>query len=280
MKSLLTSFINLNLSRRFIIKNFVKRDLRVKYRQSVLGFFWTFLKPLCIFLIINFIFSLFFRFEVETRYSFFLLISLFPWLFFQGALSEGTFSILSNSNLIKKVAFPREIIPTSFCLSSFIHFLLSYSVILLLVLVVTQNATLRILAIIPFLLLLFLLTVGLSLLLAPLNVFFRDVGHSLEVFLMLLFYVTPIFYPLDLVYREMQNQNWPEILFYIYISNPLTYIITSLRMSVLYPQDPFIELGTTPYFLYSCFSIGLIFLIFYAGIFVFQKVESQMLDAL
>lgn len=280
MISILKSFITLNIGHRFIIKNFVKRDLRVKYRQSILGFFWTFLKPLCIFLIINFVFSLFFRFDVKTRYSFFLLVSLFPWLFFQSSLTEGTFSILSNSNLIKKVAFPREIIPTSFCISSFIHFLLSYSIILLLIIAFIQNISFRILAIIPLLLLLFLLTVGLSLLLAPLNVFFRDVGHSLEVFLMLLFYVTPIFYPLNLVRENMQEQNWPDFVYYLYIANPMTYIVSSLRMSLLYPGEPFVELGPISYLSYSLFSILLILCIFHGGVFLFKKVEGQMLDAL
>ncbi len=277
---LFVEFFKNIINSRAILKHFVKRDLKVKYRNSIIGFFWTFLKPFFIFLIINFVFSLFLKFEVKTKYSYFLLISLFPWLFFQGSITDATYSIINTSSLIKKVGFPREIVPISFCISHFIHFLLSYFVITSIILILSKHISFKIIFV-PFILfLLFLFSIGIGLILSSLNVFFRDIGHSLEIILMLMFYATPIFYPVNLALNSMEAFHWHFIFKYIYLLNPMLFIVLSLRMSLLYPQNSFIELPKIVFLKYACVEIFLIIFIFFIGIYVFKKLEPAMLDVI
>lgn len=278
-------FVNL-IGSRNIILHFVKRDLSVKYRNSILGFFWTFLKPMFMFFIINFVFSLFIKFDTgPAPYPLFLIISLFPWVCFQGTISEGSFSILSNSNLIRKIGFPREIIPTSFCITQFIHFLLSYSIIIVISCIFIKSVSWTIFLIIPILMLLFLFTWALNLIFSCLNVLFRDIGHSLELFLLLWFYSSPIFYPLYMATNSIDSKNWPGIVKSLYLANPITYLLTSLRICIVYPHDPLYEItqaGFTAksFLIYSVSEIAFIFILFMIGIKLFKRLESTVLDTI
>jgi lipopolysaccharide transport system permease protein len=185
---------------RALVKNLVLADLKLKYRGSVFGVLWSLLHPLLLLSVYTFAFRYIVRIQMEN-YAFFLLAGLLPWTFFSGSLQASTASIIGNANLIRKVYFPRELLPVATVLFNFAQLLLGL-VVLVPVLLLLSRAPVRVevLALFPSLLLLHLLfTIGFALMLSAVTTYFRDVAHFTEVALILLFWVTPIIYPVDMV---------------------------------------------------------------------------------
>ncbi len=242
------------IHQRELLKNFMLRNLRVKYKGSVLGFFWVLLNPLLTIVVLTFVFTKVVRIRVE-QYPLFLLTGIFPWTFFVASLIEATNSILENANLVKKVNFPKEILPISYCLTNFISLMLS----LLVAIPILNLCGIHqgwLLFFLPFLLLIHLLfTMGMALFLSCANVYFRDVNHILSVGLLLWFYLTPIFYPLDAVPREFYN---------IILINPMVSIIALYRNILFEAQIPLL-FNFVIAFLYSIvfFIAGYLFFITY-----------------
>ena len=164
-----------------LLRNLVVRDLKVRYRGSVLGFAWALLNPLLMMGVFTLVFQVLAKSDPIERYPFFLLSALVPWLFTQHALTTAMRSVTSNALLIKKVYFPRELLPLSAVLASFINFVLAYVVFWLVALPFGVGVTRTMLAV-PLVMLLHLVFVlGLGLVLATVNVFFRDTEHIVEV---------------------------------------------------------------------------------------------------
>ena len=115
---------------RLMIYSLVKRDLRGKYKGSVLGFMWTFVNPLLQLLVYNMVFSIIMKAGVDKFYLY-LFVGLIPWLFFSAAITGGSTCIIAQKDLIKKIRFPREIIPISFVTSQFVNMLLSFIVVII-----------------------------------------------------------------------------------------------------------------------------------------------------
>ena len=113
---------------REMIFSLVRKDLRGRYKGSVLGFFWTFLNPLLQLIVYSLVFSIIVRVQVE-KYYLFLFVALIPWLFFSSGLTSGAGAIISNKDLVKKIYFPREVLPISHTLTNFINMLLSFTVV-------------------------------------------------------------------------------------------------------------------------------------------------------
>lgn len=206
-------------SHREILKNLVLRNLRVRYKGSILGFLWAFLNPLLTMLVLYLVFSQIMRIEIQ-QYPLFLLSALLPWSFFAASLTDAAHSIIDNANLVKKVAFPREILPISYVLSNFVNLLFGLAA-LLFVLAIFRAQALRIIYFLPMVLIIHLVfTVGLALFVSCANVYFRDTGHILGIVLMFWFYLTPVFYSLDMVPHNLRS---------IYLLNPMVLIITMYR---------------------------------------------------
>jgi lipopolysaccharide transport system permease protein len=189
---------------RTLVKNLVFKDLKLKYRDSVLGVVWSLLNPLLLLLVYTLAFKLVLRIETEN-YAYFLMVSLLPWNFFSGSLIASTQAITGNANLIRKVYFPRETLPIATVLFTFSQLLLALVVFLpalLLVSGVRPHWTAVLL--IPLLLLHLLFTLGLAFVLATCTVFFRDVAHLTEVAVLLLFWMTPIIYPVTMAPPMLQ----------------------------------------------------------------------------
>ena len=189
---------------RALVGNLVLKDLKLKYRDSLLGVLWSLLNPLLTLAVYSFAFHTILRVQMEG-YASFLLVSLLPWSFFSNSLLASTGSILQNAHLIRKVYFPREVLPIATVLFWFAQLLLAFAVFLPFLLV-TSSLHLRwtFLLSAPLLLLHVTFTVGLALALSALTPGFRDVAHLTEVALLLLFWVTPIVYPVTMAPAWLQ----------------------------------------------------------------------------
>lgn len=216
--------------------NLVRRDLTVRYRATVLGFFWSFLKPLAYMGIYHIIFGEIIHMQIrqeEIPYALHVLAALLPWTFFQGASSEAMHSILDNANLIKKVKVPAAVFPVATVISNSIHFALAMLVVVA-VMIPWGLAPGPLFLLLPALFAVqFILVMSVSLVLAALNVFFRDVVSIWEVAGAAWFYATPIIYPayIALDYLSEKTPAWAH---WLYLANPMTPITLGYRRIMLY----------------------------------------------
>jgi ABC-type polysaccharide/polyol phosphate export permease len=187
-----------------LILNLVLKDLKLKYRGSVLGVIWSLLRPLLLIGVYTLAFKFVVRIKMEN-YTFFLLVGLLPWNFFSGAAMAATDAIIDNANLIKKVYFPRETLPIATVLFNFAQFLLAMAVFIpLFFFMGAFSFHWTTCLFLPLLLLHLMFAIGLALLLSALTSSFRDVAHLTEVGVVLIFWVTPIIYPITMVPSEFQ----------------------------------------------------------------------------
>lgn len=215
---------------RGMIYNLVKRDLRTRYKGSILGFLWTFVNPLLMLVVYTIVFSTFMRVNVEN-YAMFLFVALMPWLFFANTVLTSSGVIVNNGNLVKKVYFPREVLPLALTLGGLVNFLLTFIIILLALVVfgIKLNG-ITILINIPLIICVeFIITYGFSLIVSSVNVYFRDLEHILGIVMMAWVYLTPVLYPLDMI---------PEKYLFIYQLNPLSPIILAYRDVLFYGISP------------------------------------------
>ncbi len=182
---------------KYLTQNLIIRDIKIRYRNSLLGVIWSLLTPLFMMVVFSLVFTVAFGDDSIRQFSVFFLVGLIPWNFFNGALRLGTNSFLANSVLIKKVYFPRELLPISAIFSELVNFGFAFLILLVFLYGSGLPLTIHALWVIPILFTQILLTVGLALLFGSINVFYRDIMMVLDVALLALFFLTPIFYPLD-----------------------------------------------------------------------------------
>ena len=184
---------------RDLLRNLVVRDLKVRYKNSLLGILWSLLNPLLMMLVFTVVFTVFWPNNQVSDFSAFILVGLLPWNLFQASMMAGAQSIVGNSNLIKKVYFPREVLPISVVLSNTVNFVIAL-IVLFPVLWMSGIPTTYHALWLPLILgIQVLFTIGLTLLFCTLNVFYRDTAMVLEVGLLAGFFLTPIFYPMDFI---------------------------------------------------------------------------------
>jgi ABC-type polysaccharide/polyol phosphate export permease len=189
---------------RTLVKNLVLKDLKLKYRSSVLGVAWSLLNPLLTLLVYTFAFHTVLRVQMPG-YAAFLMVSLLPWNFFSGSLNGSTSSVVANAHLIRKVYFPRETLPVATVLFGFAQLLLALVVLLPATLALSGLAPRwTIVLSLPLLALHVTFTIGLALALSALSAFFRDIMHLTEVLLLLLFWLTPVVYPVSMAPLRLQ----------------------------------------------------------------------------
>ncbi|MBE5827899.1 MAG: ABC transporter permease [Butyrivibrio sp.] len=214
---------------RGMIFELTHRELRGKYKGSLLGFLWTFVNPLCQIVVYAFFFSTIFRNGIE-QFHVYLIIGMFPWNFFTGGVIQGLGSVRYQGDLIKKVYFPRQVLPIVSVNVNFVNMLLSFLIVYSAILVSGRNVDIRLqIYLIPIMIIEYIFTLGMALLLASIEVYFRDVEHITTVIIMVWMYVTPIFYDISFIPREYNR------LFY---SNPMLYIISSYHQVLYYKQPP------------------------------------------
>lgn len=261
------------INSRELIWNLVKRDLKTRYKSSILGFFWSFGKPLLLMLILWFVFSTVIRLpqfgvrNPDFPFPLHLLTGILAWTYFTGGLMEAMYSVYQNSNLIKKVKLNPAVFPVSSVLSNLVNYLLALLVLFGFMIAYGAPFTFNIL-LLPFIILLqTFLMITLSLLLSALFVFYRDVASLLEVFMTGLFYASPIIYPFWLARDELLQRGWKPV-FYLYILNPLIPILAGYRRLLFAPLLQPREISDTSLMILLGYALGLS-LIFY---FLFKKI--------
>jgi ABC-2 type transport system permease protein len=235
-----------------------EKEIKNRYKQAWLGFLWLVLNPLLQMFVIGLVFQFFVPVEVENYYLF-LLAGLLPWNFFNLSLQRAVPSFVYERNLIKKAKFPRETIVLSIVLSNFVTLLISLLLFICVSLIMGQFSLIQGLWLFPALGWLLILTSGLSLLAASLNVRFRDINFIVQALTALWFYVTPIIYTVDLV---------PERLNWLLWLNPMTSLINLFRFSLSVGQIKTLNaLGVKGY----GFGIGLSLIAVFLGIVMFKR---------
>ena len=201
---------------RGLVKNLVLKDLKLKYRDSVFGFIWSLANPLMLILVYSFVFRQVLRAGTE-KFPYFLMVGMLPWNFFAQSLAMSTGSIVDNGGLIRKVALPLEVFPfatVAFNLAQYFLALVVFFPMALFFFHVPPSWSW--LGFFPLLLMHFLFTLGMSFMLSAATVFYRDVRHFTDIFLMLLFWLTPIVY---------EVQSIPNALRSVVYLNPASYFI-------------------------------------------------------
>ena len=229
---------------RTLIGTLVLRELRARYRGSFLGFLWSFLNPLLLMLVYALVFSVYLRVPMEG-YAVFLFSGLLPWLWFSSSLGHAAGVIVSSGALVKRVLFPAEILPLVSVLANLINMLLSLPLLFVFLLVFGIRPH-GVLAFLPLLLLLqLLLTTGLALALAALNVRLRDVEQILTNGLTLLFFLSPILYPVTTVPTTVRlGEAFDLPLRPLYFLNPIAGLVQSYQNIFFFGREPhWIHLG-------------------------------------
>jgi lipopolysaccharide transport system permease protein len=223
---------------RELVYNLVVRDLKVRYRNSILGIAWSWLNPLLMMIVYTVFFTIFLRNDGIHHYPVFLLCGTLSWSFFNDSVLQATGSIVNNAHLIKKVYFPHEVLPLSIVLSNLVNFLISLPVFFILTLILGAPLSRWALLLPVTLLIQVTFTLGLAFFLSTLNVLYRDTQHILGVIMLAWFFLTPVFYPINAVPQEasmlgitFNAQLWLRRL------NPMASIIASYR-DLLYWGNP------------------------------------------
>lgn len=216
------------------------RDIKVKYRRSILGLLWTVLNPLLMMFVLCFVFSKLFRFDIEN-YAIYVLSGQVIFNYFQMSTTDAMMAILNNGTLIKKVYIPKYMLVLVKILSGTVYLLASFAALLVVMAVTGSKISGPLFWVVPIFLNLMIFSLGVGLILAAITVKFRDIMHLYGVFCTALFYLTPIMYPFSILPEYVQ-----EVVYY----NPLTAIMDTFRIIVMEGQAPqpgriFYSLGTS-----------------------------------
>lgn len=217
---------------REMIAALVKRDLKGRYKGSALGFLWTFLNPLFQLAVYTMVFSVIMKAGIKDYYLF-LFVALIPWIFFGTSLTGGAGCILAQQDMVKKIYFPREVLPISFVVSQFVNMLLSFLVIFLVLLLAgyTLNPT-AILCLPVIMAVEFVLALGFTFVVSAVTVYFRDMEYILGIISMAWQFLTPVMYSLEQVPQEVR---------WIFSVNPMTYVIVAYRDILYFGKMPQLE---------------------------------------
>lgn len=248
---------------REMIFSLVKRDLKGRYKGSALGFLWTFLNPLFQLLVYTMVFSVIMRAGIKDYYIF-LFVALIPWIFFSISVSSGASCILAQQEMVKKIYFPREVLPIAFVTSQFINMLLSFCVVFAVLLVTGYKVSLVGILCLPVIMIVeYILALGITMIVCAVTVYLRDLEYLLSIITMAWQFLTPVMYSAEMV---------PEQYRWIFGLNPMTNVIEAYRDILYYGKAP--ELQT----LLATICLGMTLLLI--GWIVFDKLQRRFVEEL
>jgi len=247
---------------RELLKTNIKKEIRGKYKGSWLGVLWTFLNPLLMLAVYAFVFPYILRVDVDN-YTIFMIVALIPWNFFTTAINTGTSSVYINGNILKKVYFPREIIPLSVTTAQLINFLITCLIMFGFILFSGVGFSIHFLLFPLLVLIQYLITLGINLILSAVNVFVNDVTHFVQVALTLGFYATPVVYKADMLPDKYQ---------WVMHANPLGVLVEAYRSILYYHRMPDMK------WLSIWAVLSVIILVF--GYLIFKKLEKTFVEEL
>jgi len=267
MSSLL-NFVKKILQNRFMIRSLVVRDIRARYMGSFLGIFWAFVHPLTQLLIFYFVFGLVLKARLgnqyaDTNYAIWLMSGMLPWMLFSEVVGRSPGAVLEQANLITKTVFPSEILPLAHISAALVNHVILLFILLIFIFALGIGPLMNIIWLPLYLLGVILFALGLAWLLSAVNVFLRDIGQILGVFLNLWFFFTPIIYPASLVPKLFRP--WLSL-------NPMVYPVEGYRMALLGRTEPDPE-GLLILFIWGIAA-------FMLGGLVFKKLKPAFADVL
>lgn len=252
---------------REMIFSLVRKELRGRYKGSALGFLWTFINPLLQLLVYTLVFSIIMRSGYD-QYYIFLFVALVPWMFFSSALTGGSSCILTSQDMVKKIYFPREVLPISYITSGFVNMFLTFLVVFAVLIVSGYGINPVAVLFMPIIMIIeYLLALGIAFLSSALSVYFRDLQYILSIIAMAWQFLTPVMYGQEMV--EAQLESHPALL-YIWNLNPTTPVINAFRDILYYKKIP--EMDT----LISAVVLGLVVLII--GYVAFGKLQKRFAE--
>lgn len=241
---------------RELLKSNVKKEIRGKYKGSFLGILWSFINPLLQVAVYAIVFPYIMRIKTDN-YLQYLIIGIIPWTFFVTVINQGMITVRMNAGIIKKVYFPREILPISVAFSGLVNFFISCIIILLFCIFGGIGISWHIILLPIIALLQFFITLGIVLALSAINIYVKDTEYIVQFLINMLFYATPILYPTTL---------FPERVRWILCVNPLTELIEAYRDIFMYHQLPSL--------LPTLYLLGITIVVFFIGLLIFRKLEK------
>ncbi len=254
-----------------LIRSLVSRELKARYRGSMLGFFWSFFNPLLLLIVYTIVFNYILpNRTLETQpYALFLFCGLLPWTWFSSSLLEASNVIASGGNLIKKIIFPSEVLPVVSVLANMIHFLLGTPILVLFMIIYKVPFTPYLVFFPVIIIIQLILTLGFSLLISSLSVHFRDLRDILSNLLTLWFFSSPIIYPLT--FTTQQEENFiSEVFRRVLYINPLSYVMDGYHQAIFY--------GNMPDWRHLLTVFGGSLLSFFVGYFVFDRLRDTFAE--
>jgi lipopolysaccharide transport system permease protein len=253
----------MNRNKEFIRKKdllwlLTKKEITLKYKRTILGIFWSLLNPILLAAVLFIAFKIFMRIQMEN-YIFFLLSALFPWNWFSASVTMSTGTLIGNINLIKKIRFPRHFLVVATILGQLVNMLFALPILVGFSYVYGKGPGINWLIAVPILIFIqFVVTTGICLFISMINAYFRDMEYIVGVVISILFWLTPVIYPLNVVPKTYR----------IYLSlNPLTYLITAWRDIFMLNSIDWGHIGIS-------FGSSLIFL--FLGLLVFQRLGKRL----
>lgn len=247
---------------RELLKSNVKKEIRGRYKNSILGIMWSFLNPLLQLLVYAVIFGALLGGN-DSTYHIYICVALIPWTYFTTTITQAAFTIIGNGDIIKKVYFPREILPISVVTSGAVNFVIS-TIIILAFVIFSGIGISKYILLYPFILLVqYVLLLGISFIVSAITVYFRDLEHIIGIILMAAFYGTPIVYKLEQLPANLQ------ILMKL---NPMTHLINAYRAIFYYHQLPNMKM------------LGILFIasigLTVVGYYIFKKLQKGFAEQL
>lgn len=238
------------------------RDIKVRYKQTVLGGAWAVLQPLVTMVVFTMVFKKFANVPSDgLPYPIFAYAALLPWQLFAGAVNRSSTGVVNQANLIRKIYFPRLIVPISGTLSGLVDFAVAFAILLVMMVWYGIAPTWGMLAVPLFLLLALATALAVGLWLSPLNVKYRDVGHIVPFVVQLWMFASPVAYPVSLV---------PEQWRLLYSLNPMAGVIEGFRWALLGKESPD--------FTVIAFSTAAVIALFVGGLIYFKRMERTFAD--
>ena len=247
---------------REFLKTSIKKEFRGKYKKSFLGVLWSFLNPLFQLLIYALVFPFILRNNVDN-YTIFLIVALMPWTFFNSTIIQSAACVVVNGGIIKKVYFPREILPISTTTSNLINFLITGIIVIVSLLISGIGISTTVFVLPLIIITQYVLQLGLAFIFSAITVYIRDVEYLINIFMMLMFYLCPIVYSADMI---------PEKFLPLFKLNPMFHIIGYYREILYYQKMP--NIGNVLILLGIC----IVILIF--GYLIFRKLEKRFAEEL
>lgn len=247
-----------------LIANITLREIKVRYKQSILGMLWAILQPLSMMVVFTVIFSYFIKMPSDNiAYPIFSYTALLPWTFFATSLSFAVPSIISNINLVTKIYFPREIFPIASVLAAFFDFCIAAVIFLVMFFFYRIPVTANILYLIPLFIIQLIFILGIVLFASAVSVYYRDVRYVMPLLIQLWMYLSPVIYPISII-----PEKWKTL----YMLNPMATIIDGYRRVLL--------LGKPPDLFFLILGGGISLLIFILSYHFFKKIEMTFADVI